>query len=179
MRIWMAAASGAALLCGWSVGVSAKDDAPCAKGMVCASAPETVVKALQDAGYKAKLTADREGDPMVSSAAAGYDFDVLFYGCENKKRCDSIQFYLGFSKGEENTPAYANKWNVTNRFVQMAAHPDKTLSLQYDMSTIGGVNAANFADALDWWAYQLGVARTFFRENAPAQPANGVVTAQR
>lgn len=151
-------------------GALAEDRAACGKGLICASDPQTVVKALQEAGYKAKLTADKLGDPMVESAASGYEFEILFYGCESKRRCDSLQFYRGFEAGVENTPAYANKWNVKNRFVQMAAHPDTTLSVHHDVSTIGGLTKANFADTVEWWASQLNEMRTFFRENDPAKP---------
>lgn len=88
---------------------AAKDDKACPTGLVCASAPATVVKALHDAGYKAKLTVDKVGDPMIETSAAGYDFEVMFYGCEEKRQCDSLQFYHGFEAGTENTAAYANK----------------------------------------------------------------------
>lgn len=52
----------------------------------------------------------------------------------------------------------------------MAAHDDTTLSVHHDLSTVGGLTQANFADMLDWWSSQLGVMRTFFRENDPARP---------
>ena len=158
---------GAAALTMVAATAAAKDDQPCAKGMVCASAPGTIVKVMQEAGFKAKLTTDRLGDPMIESAASGYNYELLFYGCENKRDCDSVQFYMKFDKGVENTPAYANKWNVENRFIQMAAHPDTTLSLQHDVSTVGGLTPANFKDLLDWWQMQLGEARDFFRANDP------------
>ncbi len=48
---------GAVLLAG---AARATDKEPCGKGLVCASAPETVVEALQKAGYKAALRQERD-----------------------------------------------------------------------------------------------------------------------
>jgi len=48
----------------------------------------------------------------------------------------------------------------------MAARDDGGLSLSFDVTTVGGLNRTNFADALDWWGVMLGQLRTFFAENA-------------
>lgn len=96
----------------------AVDKEPCGAGLICASKPDTVVSALQDAGYKGKMTKDDSGDPMVSSSASGYDFDVYFYGCKENKQCDSLQMRVSFAKDRANTTELANKWNKGKRFSQ-------------------------------------------------------------
>jgi Putative bacterial sensory transduction regulator len=97
---------------------SASADSKCPDGLVCASAPETVVKAMQEAGFRAKLDKDKTGDPLISSEASSYAFDIFFYGCENSKNCTSLQFQTSFGAEEDNTPEYANAWNTKYRFVQ-------------------------------------------------------------
>ncbi|MBO9575478.1 MAG: YbjN domain-containing protein [Sphingobium sp.] len=149
----------------------ASDKEPCGKGMVCASAPQTVIDALQAAGYKAVLTkSENSGNPMIESAASGYKFNIFFYECEEKKSCGSLQFNIGFTKEDDNTPELANLWNRKMRFIQMSAEEDKTLNVNYDVTTVGGLNQKNFADVIDWWAFMLGEMNKFFKEN-PAKPA--------
>lgn len=150
----------------------AKDDKPCPAGAICASNPQTVVAALQAAGYKAQLTKDNEGDTSVTSAAAGYDFDVLFYGCDNHIKCDSLQFRLTFSPYENHTPDLANLWNREKRLLKAEARPDKRMVFNYDVSTVGGLTQANFTDTAEWWALMLGEVDKFFREH-PAGKALG------
>jgi Putative bacterial sensory transduction regulator len=143
----------------------AVDKEPCGTGLICASNPATVVSALQEAGYKAKLAKDDGGDPMISSSAAGYDFDIFFYGCKENKQCDSLQMRVSFGKDGANTPDLANKWNKGKRFSQAYIDDKGRFVTDYDVSTIGGLTKVNFADVIDWWSVSLGNLKTFFEEN--------------
>jgi Putative bacterial sensory transduction regulator len=148
----------------------AVDKEPCGAGLICASKPETVVSALQDAGYKAKLSKDNGGDPMVTSSAAGYDFDIFFYGCVENKQCDSLQMKISFVKDPANTPALADKWNNKWRFSQSYINGKGLFVTAYDVTTVGGLTNANFASMIDWWSITLGNLKTFFDENLPPKP---------
>ncbi|WHO37140.1 YbjN domain-containing protein [Sphingobium sp. AP49] len=146
--------------------IAATPPADCAANLVCASRPQSVVEALQGAGYKAALTKNKSsGNPMIESAASGYNFTVYFYGCEKAANCNSLQFAINFADDGGNTPELANKWNQSKRFIQMSIADDKTLDVAYDVSTIGGLNQDNFADVVDWWAVMLGELGKFFKEN--------------
>lgn len=160
---------GAGLLVLAASAAQAKDDKPCPSGAICASRPETVVAALQAAGYKAQLGKDNTGDPSVTSAAAGYDFDILFYGCENHVNCDSLQFRLTFSPYENHSADLANVWNREKRLLKAEARPDKRLVFNYDVSTVGGLNGANFTDVVEWWALMMGEVDKFFRDHPPGK----------
>src|SRR5690606_3984244 len=52
---------------------------------------EQLAGLLADAGYRATAGRDGEGDPMLSSSAAGANFNIYMYGCEGE-RCKSLQF---------------------------------------------------------------------------------------
>jgi Putative bacterial sensory transduction regulator len=145
-----------AATCAVSTAVRADDALPCEKGLICASDPMTLVTAMQEEGYRAKLDKDSGGDPMIESEASGYDFQVYFYDCKDAKDCKAIQFNSGFITADDQTPAYANNWNKDKRFIKAFVNEKKELTLQYDMTTVGGLNKRNFADALDWWASMLG-----------------------
>jgi len=151
----------------------AKDPDPCGKDLVCASAPTTVAAAMMRAGYQALVEQDDLGDPKINSAANGYKFQVLFYGCEAHKACDSIQFYVGFTPDPVRDAAYANEWNARKRFSQMSVDKEGGPRVTYDLATIGGLTQKNFADVLDWWTTLLAETGKFSDEHpaAPATPA--------
>src|SRR3546814_19453706 len=72
--LWMAALATPGL---------AADREACGAGLVCASDPQTVVKALQAAGYKALLSKSKQtGNPKIESAASGYAYSIFFYESE-------------------------------------------------------------------------------------------------
>jgi hypothetical protein len=162
----------ASLLClaAFTAPAAAEDKDPCAAEMVCASNPKSVVEAFREAGYKAKLQVDNQGDPLIESAAAGYNFDTLFYGCADTKACDSLQFRVTFVKEPENTADLANKWNSVKRFSQMRVNDEGQLIVNWDVTTMGGLNKKNFADVLATWESVLGDLGKFFDENIPPKP---------
>ncbi|MDP5278619.1 YbjN domain-containing protein [Sphingomonas sp. DG1-23] len=163
-------AAGIAALC-LSAPAAAEDTKPCGAGLICASDPQTVMAALEKAGLKPRLSKDGEGDPMIESDESSYHFDVYFYGCAEHKNCDSLRFETLFEKAPENTPALADKWNSKKRFLQASVRNDQQFAVAYDLATIGGLNAANFTDVIDWWNSQLNELATFFKEEIPEKKA--------
>lgn len=138
----------------------------CATGMVCASSPETVVNALLAQGYRAKLTEQPGKAPQITSAANGYNFDIFFEGCKEGKGCSSLDFWVSFSKDPANSAELANEWNSQKRFSAMSFDKsDGSLAISYDVTTVGGLNAENFGDVIDWWASLMGAARKFFADH--------------
>lgn len=152
-----------------SAPAAAADREACAKGMVCANTPQTIISALQEAGYKAKLDKNDDGDPMVSSAAGGYNYEIYFSGCELAEACDSLQFLVSFTAEPRMTPVMANDWNSDKRFSQAAILKNGKLGVYYDVTTRGGLNAKNFADVLDRWSTVMGALDPFFDKHP--QPA--------
>ncbi|MBX9796238.1 YbjN domain-containing protein [Sphingomonas sp.] len=124
---------------------------PAQAQMVTSANPESIAAALRDRGFKAKLTTDKEGDPLIESAASGYSFAVLFLGCENHKACSSVQFYAGFTR--KGLPQEKiNEWNRTKRFgrayIDRAGDPVVEMDINLEP---GGMPASLFADTIDIW----------------------------
>ena len=138
--------------------------ASCPAALICASNPEGIVSSLQAQGFKAVLAkSETTGNPKISSSAAGYSFTMFFYGCADGKECSSLSFSVTFDDDGTNSADLANEWNADKRFSAMSYDAsDKTLTLSYDVTTVGGINQVNFADVVDWWQTMLGQARTFF-----------------
>jgi hypothetical protein len=149
--------------------------ADCGEGMVCASDPPSLIRVLEAGGYKTQwLRSKVTGNPMISSSANGYAFDIYFYGCVKNADCTSLGFSTTFRRSAISSEELANDWNRTNRFGQMAYDPDTgTMALVYDVTTKGGLPAANFADVLDWWVSTLANLRDFFDARAAARAVPG------
>jgi hypothetical protein len=160
-------AAAAAALCLVPGIAQAQDRNACGAGMVCASDPASVMRAMDKAGLKPELTADNTGDPLIESGAAAYHFDIYFYGCENHRNCDSLRIEVDFTKAPENTPELANRWNAKHRFLQAAVPASGQMVFAYDVATIGGVSDRNFADILDWWTSTLDDVGEFFTRELP------------
>jgi hypothetical protein len=81
-------------------------------------APDTLVKALQDAGYKAKLSKDDDGDPLIETAAGGEAVTIHFAGCTKAQSCDQIEFATIWNceKEKKACTESAAKWNGDENF---------------------------------------------------------------
>jgi hypothetical protein len=130
---------------------------PAEAQMISAAKPETLTKALQAAGYTAKLEKDSAGDPMIQSAVGGHPFRVIFYGCKQNKDCATITFAAGYDKKSETSLATINEWNRKNRFGRafLDGEGDPILGMDVDLDD-GGMSAALFEDNLQFWTAVTG-----------------------
>jgi hypothetical protein len=162
--ITMAAALAASM---WAMPAMAQSADPARS--VDLSRPEQVAKLLQEAGYKAEIKKhDGSGDLYISSAANGSPFTIEFYDCASAKGCTSIQFFSWYSKKPWYSIEMANRWNAKKRFLRIVIDKDGDLSTWMDITTIGKVSFANFADNVDWWQSMTSDLFTFLAEEEKA-----------
>jgi hypothetical protein len=143
---------------GWTIAIAAGALAmPAQAQMVSAGKPDTLVKALQGAGYSAKLDKDSSGDPMIVSAVNGHPFRVIFYGCKANRDCATITFAAGFDKKSATSLASINDWNRKNRFgrAYLDDEGDPILGMDVDLDD-GGLSSALFTDNLEFWTAVTG-----------------------
>ena len=129
---------------------------PASAQNVRASDPQTLVAALQGAGYKAELGKDSIGDPMIVSASSGSEFRVMFYGCKANRNCETIQFLSGYEVKTPVTLAKINEWNRTKRFARAVLdnEGDPIMIMDVDLDD-GGLSKALFIDNLEFWVTLL------------------------
>lgn len=119
---------------------------------VTAQNPGSVVRALQDAGYRAELTTDSTGDPLVKSSSSGSDFSIYFYGCTGNEDCRTIQFYAGYEDPSNASLSALNEWNKTKRFGRAYLGDDGIARLEMDVDIDdGGISKLLFEDNLEFW----------------------------
>lgn len=118
---------------------------------------DSVVSAMQEAGYRAQRDTDNVGDPMIRSATGGSDFSVYFYNCTDHEDCRTIQFHAGYSEPEGATLEKMNAWNKDNRFGRAYLDDDGSAHIQMDIDLDdGGLSQALFEDNLEFWNEVMG-----------------------
>jgi hypothetical protein len=147
-------------LIGWMIAIAAPGMAMPVQAqaqMVTPKRPETLVGALQAAGYSAKLEKDSAGDPLIASAVNGHPFRIVFYGCKANADCATITFAAGYDKKGETSLASINDWNRKNRFgrAYLDDEGDPILGMDVDLDD-GGVSALLFTDNLEFWTAVSG-----------------------
>lgn len=122
--------------------------------MLDATEPQAIAAAVQAAGFRAALTTDRAGDPMIESAAHGRDFVVQFFGCDGGAACKYLVFRTAFVGGA--TLEAMNAWNAGQLVGTAFLDGDGDPALDYFVSLDGGVSRENLLDVIDWWQVAMG-----------------------
>ena len=115
-----------------------------------------VVSWLQKGGYKAELTKDESGDPMINSAADGHNFKIYFYDCDAAKRCKALQFSAGFDLKEPLKYEKINEWNRKNRYLKAYLDDDGDPYVQYDVNVNAGRTITGLDDDFGVWTGMIG-----------------------
>jgi hypothetical protein len=156
-RYWAMAAAIGAL--GAAPALAQKNNGPGTNAgyMVRAQDPASVVKALQENGYTATLGVDGVGDPMVTSASNGTNFQVFFYNCTNHLQCATVQFHSGYHLANNPNAEQMNDWNREQRFgrAYLDKERDPILEMDVDLDD-GGVAPLLFIDNVEFWTSVLG-----------------------
>jgi hypothetical protein len=140
-----------------AVAVAAAASAPAGAQLVRAQSPESVARAMRDAGYKAVVGTDKVGDPMITSGYGGSDFQVLFYNCTNHKACATVQFHSGYDFERPIPLESLNEWNRSERFGRAFLDKDDDPILEMDVDLDdGGLSPLLFVDNLEFWTSVLG-----------------------
>ena len=136
-----------------------------APGRVSLVDPNSLVAALQKAGYKAKLSYE-EGKPEIESSAAGATFYLYFQNCEATEGCEDIMVQSAYDLDKDAvTLATINKFNKDNRWARVYLDDESDPVIESDLmftgkqmdedAFIGGIKAwddvlGRFHKAIDW-----------------------------
>lgn len=128
------------------------------------SSVQGVAALMREAGYKAEIKMGKDGTSYIVSGVNGNSFNIDFYGCTNDKECTSFDFYSWDKKEAFFSPALANEWNASKRFLKVAIDKDGDLSEYLSVSTLGNMTLDNFKDYIDWFASMEGDLAKFLAE---------------
>lgn len=120
--------------------------------MVRAQDPSSVVRALQGAGYKAEMTKDEGGDPLIRSTSSGSNFAIFFFGCTKNVDCRTIQFFAGYDRDKSPSLSQMNDWNSRKRFGRAYVSDKGAARIEMDVDLDdGGISTKLFEDNLEFW----------------------------
>jgi hypothetical protein len=126
--------------------------APASAQTVKGQDPQSVVKAMQAAGYAAKLTTDKAGDPLIESSSSGSSFQTFFYNCKDNKDCATVQFHASYQTKTAPTLQKLNEWNASQRFGRAYLNGSGYPAVEMDVDLDdGGMSSALFTDNLEFW----------------------------
>ena len=78
---------------------------------------ETVGAVLMDLGYRAKITTDNVGDPLVETTMDGTNVRIYFYNCNDSQTgCEDIQFVVGFDMPDGTPLTDIEEWNESKLY---------------------------------------------------------------
>ncbi len=118
--------------------------------------PNTIAEIIKDEGFRAGIKSDSSGNPRITSTSQGVRFSIYFYGCENGRNCDSIQFQAGFDFNDPQPADVVLRWNREKRFTRAVLTDNGDPIIRLDVNLDGGVTRANFQDTFDIWTILLG-----------------------
>jgi type 1 fimbria pilin len=124
-------------------------------GLLDATSPQAIADLLQQEGYRAAVGVDNVGDPKIDSSAAGVDFSIYFYGCDNSQNCQSIQFSSGYDLERGTSFQAMNDWNAAQRFGYAYLDNESDPFVNMDVNMSYGISPDNLRDTLAVWEQVL------------------------
>ncbi|GAA0697622.1 YbjN domain-containing protein [Marinobacterium maritimum] len=120
-----------------------------AEPLVDATNPETLVQLVRGFG-SATLEKDDYGDPLITGRIDGSKYGIYFYGCDNNRNCNDVQFSAAWS-GYDVSMRRLNEWNKTKRYGKAYLDEDGDPNIELIVNLKYGVSRDNFDDTVDWW----------------------------
>jgi hypothetical protein len=122
---------------------------------------------LKRGGFKGEVMPDTTtpGDQMVATATDGVDVDIYLYQCAGDgaaRRCESIQYAMGWAPRPTFTAQKANERNAGNRYIKAYVTPKGSLFGEYDLDVNPGGTYAMLDDSLANWRAMLAEFKKFF-----------------
>lgn len=123
---------------------------------IVASSSDSIARFFRDEGASVEVTEDNVGDPKLRVEYYGTDFVVYFYGCEDNRNCDSVQFFSGYQTEGAVRIARANEWNAENRFSRAYISDSGSARIEHDVFLgRNGMTADDFASLVSRWTGQV------------------------
>jgi len=130
------------------------------ENLVKSAEPETLISALESAGYSSVLSKDDVGDPLINVELHGQMVQILFYDCDEDTHdgCGAIQLSVGFDRKEPMDPAAALALARQLRFIAVSLDETGDPFLQWDIITGNGVAAPVFLKSIRRFGQSMAIA---------------------
>ena len=113
----------------------------------------SIARFFEDEGAKVEATTDNVGDPKLRVDYYGSEFSVYYYGCEDNRNCDAVQFFSGYQTDGSVRLSTINEWNMQNRFARSYVSEEGSARIEMDIFMgRDGVSANDFARQVSMWS---------------------------
>lgn len=126
-----------------------------AANIVSAENPAAILNIAKGYG-SAELKKDSSNDPLIVGRIDGNKYGIFFYGCQNGKECDDIQFVASWG-GARVSLRDVNRWNHKKRFGKAYIDDDGDPVLLMSVNIDHGVTQDNLEDTFNWWRKALNL----------------------
>ena len=133
-----------------------------AEPLVDATNPDTLVQLVRGFG-SATLEKDDYGDPLITGRINGSKYGVYFYGCEDGRDCNDVQFSAAWA-GYDVSMNRINEWNKTKRYGKAYLDDDGDPNIELIVNLKYGVSRDNFDDTIDWWMLTMNEFEKYIAE---------------
>ncbi len=113
----------------------------------------SIARFFADEGAEVETTTDNVGDPKLRVDYYGNEFSVYYYGCEDNRNCDAVQFFSGYQTDGSVRLSTINEWNMENRFVRSYVSAEGSARIEMDIFMgRDGISADDFARQVSMWS---------------------------
>lgn len=115
-----------------------------------ATDPNKILEIAKGFG-SAELSNDDHGDPLIQGRMEGQKYQIIFYDCENGKKCTTITFDAAWENSSEVDLEKVNDWNQNKRFGRAFLDADGDPALDWDVNLKHGVEKRNLDNTFNIW----------------------------
>ncbi|MDE4132947.1 YbjN domain-containing protein [Phaeobacter sp. QD34_3] len=113
----------------------------------------SLARFFENEGAEVERTTDNVGDPKLRVDYYGSEFSVYYYGCDNNRNCDAVQFFSGYQTDGSVRLSKVNEWNMQNRFARSYISEEGSARIEMDIFMgQDGISADDFARQVSIWS---------------------------
>lgn len=117
--------------------------------LITADKPAEILNLARGFG-SARMDTDSTGDPLIIGRIDGTKYGIYFYGCNDGRSCDDIQFTAAWGDVDasmDDINTYNRKKRFGKGYIDHEGDPVLEMAVNIDY----GVTIDNLEDTFDWW----------------------------
>ncbi|MCR8724222.1 YbjN domain-containing protein [Frigidibacter sp. ROC022] len=120
--------------------------------VVLANDPVGIQQAMMNAGYRAELTTDDQGNPKIIGTASKSTYWILFLDCQASSGCLGLEFYVSYSLDRKPTLEQVDQFNNDFRYIRAFTNKDGQPRMMMDILVRdGGLDKRTFLEYVRLW----------------------------
>lgn len=117
-----------------------------------ANDPVGIQQAMMNAGYRAEMSTDDEGNPKIIGTASQSTYWILFLDCGSSSGCLGLEFYVSYSLDVKPTLDDIDQFNADFRYIRAFTNDDGDPRMMMDILVRdGGLDKRTFLEYVRLW----------------------------